>query len=497
MPTVDKRFLLATVTRTIPDSWRMKTKIPLSVITMVVAFLSLEVIEPKLQAVVPAPDGGYPGFNTAEGQNALLSLTTGQGNTAVGWFTLESLATGNFNTAIGAAALVLNTGDQNTATGTGALFLNTIGFQNTANGAFALLHNSEGSDNTATGFQALFNNTTGDANTAVGVNALGDNTTGSGNTAIGNLALIFNDTGGSNTATGAGALLNNTIGGNNTANGVLALSSNTNGAFNMASGVSALMHNTGGGSNTASGGNALLSNTSGNFNTAIGFNALNINTSGNNNIALGFSAGSNITGDNNIDIGSTGGGGESSTIRIGTSGSQNRAFVSGISGVAVTGAGVVVAADGQLGVSPSSRRFKDDIKPMDKASEPLLALEPVMFRYKKEIDPAGRRQFGLVAEDVKKVNPDLVVLDQEGKPYTVRYDAVNAMLLNEFLKEHRKVRKLESNTARLEANMAQQKNQIEALTAGLQKVSAQLAAASPSGGGLEANGSATRVVKNP
>ena len=366
---------------------------------------------------------------------------------------------------------MLNTADNNTATGTAALFLNTTGFNNTAVGSIAMLNNDAGGNNTGIGAGALTSNTTGNANTAVGVGALGGNTSGGGNTATGTLTLNSNN-GALNTATGLAALQNNTTGGNNTGMGAGALNSNTTGGSNTASGASALMNNSAGGANTASGVNALLSNTAGNFNTAVGFNALNINSTGSSNIAVGFSAGSNIMGDNNIDIGSTGGGGESSTIRIGTSGSQTRAFISGINGVPVTGTGVSVAADGQLGVAPSSRRFKDDIKPMNNASEALLALKPITFRYKKEIDRAGVEQFGLVAEEVEKVNPDLVVHDKEGKPYSVRYEQVNAMLLNEFLKEHQKVD-------------AQQK-QIDALTvqlrrqeARIQKISDQLEA-SPS-----------------
>jgi len=141
---------------------------------------------------------------------------------------------------------------------------------------------------------------------------------------------------------------------------------------------------------------------------------------------------------------------------------------------AVQGVAVKVNADGQLGVPPSSKRFKTDIKPMDKSSEAILALKPVTFRYKKEIDAAGTPEFGLVAEDVAKVNPDLVVRDAEGKVYTVRYDAVNAMLLNEFLKEHQTVQELKSAAAKQEAMIAGQQKQIVALAAGLQKVSAQL-----------------------
>jgi hypothetical protein len=162
----------------------------------------------------------------------------------------------------------------------------------------------------------------------------------------------------------------------------------------------------------------------------------------------------------------------SNTIRIGKTPNQVRTFIAGISGVTVAGGvGAIVDTNGQLGTVVSSERFKDAIKPMDKASEAILALKPVTFRYKHKLDPEGIPQFGLVAEQVEKVNPDLVACDEQGKPYTVRYEAVNAMLLNEFLKEHRKV---EQQRKDFEAALAQQQKQIDVLTAGLQKVSAQL-----------------------
>jgi uncharacterized coiled-coil protein SlyX len=186
------------------------------------------------------------------------------------------------------------------------------------------------------------------------------------------------------------------------------------------------------------------------------------------------------------------------TIRIGDPAVQSATFIAGVSGTTVTGTAVVVNGSGQLGVAPSSARFKDAIKPMDKASEAVLALKPVTFRYKQEIDSKGTPQFGLVAEDVEKVNPDLVVRDAEGKVFTVRYEAVNAMLLNEFLKEHRKVEEQLATITELKSTVAQQQKdfqatavhqqkQIEALTAGLQKVSAQLELSKP----------APQVVNNP
>ncbi len=352
---------------------------------------------PKAEAVVPAPDGGYPGGNTAEGQNALLSRTTGGFNTALGWFSLKSLTTGSYNTGVGAGTLVLNTGDSNTAVGTGALLLNTTGIRNTA-----------------IGFGALIVNNTGGDNTANGVNALGNNTTGA-----------------SNTATGRNALLNNTTGEDNTANGET----------------------------------ALFGNTTGNSNTAVGTGALN-NTNGSNNTALGSQAGSNVHTANNV-------------IAIGTDGANvsDSCFIGRIRGVTTANADaipVLIDSAGQLGTMSSSRRFKKQIKPMDQASEFIHALKPVTFHYKN--DATGTPQFGLIAEEVAEVNPDLVVRDENGEIYTVRYDAVNAMLLNEFLKAHRQIQEQEAtltqlkfNSTRQEATIVIQEQEIKALTADLKE----------------------------
>ncbi len=232
--------------------------------------------------------------------------------------------------------------------------------------------------------------------------------------------------------------------------------------------------------NTAEGDGALQSLTSGIDNTANGNTALFSNTTGSVNTVLGFAAGSNLTtGSNNIDIGNGGVAAEANTIRIGTAGTQTKTFIAGISGTGVSGAAVKINSSGQVGVAPSSERFKDAIKPMDKASEAILALKPVTFRYKHELDPEGIPQFGLVAEQVEKVNPALVARDADGKVYTVRYEAVNAMLLNEFLKEHRKVEQQDHKIQKQEATIAKQQKQIEALTTGLQKVSDQLELSKP------------------
>ena len=310
--------------------------------------------------------------------------------------------------------------------------------------------------------------------TFLGEGALGNNLAGYSDTATGAYALISNTTGSYNTATGFSALSDNTTGGENTAIGAYALLRNTTGFFNTASGNGALLANTTGGNNTANGYSALFYNTTGGSNTAEGYQALRNSTTGSNNIALGKGAGSNLTtGSNNIEIGSAGVAAEANTIRLGTAGTQQATYIAGISGTTVAGGvGVIIDTNGHLGTVVSSERFKDNIKPMDKASEAILALKPVTFRYKHDLDPDGIPQFGLVAEEVEKVNPDLVARDDHGQPYTVRYEAVNAMLLNEFLKEHRKV---EQQRKDFEAALAKQQRQIEALTAGLQKVSAQLA----------------------
>jgi hypothetical protein len=346
---------------------------------------------PKAQAVSPAPDGGYPGGNTAEGQSALLGLTTGGYNTAVGFFSLRSDTTGSFNTASGAGTLVLNTADNNTATGAAALLSNTTGSFNTANGAFALFSNTTGNANanTANGYQALYSNTSGSANTADGLQALYSNTTGYANT------------------------------------------------------------------------------------------------------ALGYAAGYAITGSGNVCIGAavSGVAGEDGTTRIGN-----------IYDSVASDRAVYVNFDDKLGTLASSRRYKEEIKPMDKASEALLGLKPVTFRYKQELDPRHVPMFGLIAEDVEKVNPDLVTRNKKGEVETVRYDAVNAMLLNEFLKEHKKVEEQGGTINELKkdfrATVAELTERLKEQDSKIEKVSARLAAASPSRGGLEMSKPAPKVVSN-
>jgi len=373
------------------------------------------------QAVVPPPDGGYPNFTTAEGDHALQHLTGGFGNTAIGTFSLFSVSNGNFNTAVGAGSLDLNNANSNTAVGAAALLFNTTGTENTAVGTAALEFNETSEQNTATGAFALFSHISGNGNTAHGWHALFSDTTGQLNTAIG-IAALANDNNG------------------------------FNGSFNTAVGASALFANNGG-DNTAVGATALTGNTSGNDNTAIGISALAATQTGDRNIAVGNFAGSGLTsGSDNIYIGAN---------LSGAPSESNACYIKSIFGQTNNlGTAVFIDANHKLGTLTSSKRFKEDIKPVGTASELLFALHPVTFHYKKEIDPAGTPQFGLVAEEVENVNPDLVVRDKKGKPYSVRYEAVNAMLLNEFLKEHQTVQEL--------------KKQVAELTAGLQKVSAQL-----------------------
>ena len=340
-------------------------------------------ILPATQAIVPAPDGGYPGGNTAEGQSALLSLTIGGFNTAVGYLSLSSNTNTSFNTAVGAGTLLANTGHQNTAVGAAALLSATTGSQNTAIGALALFYNTTGFANTANGLGALLNNNTGANNTAVGGVALTNNVNGTDNTAIGLHALESNIDGSFNTAAGGGALANNTIGDSNT--------------------------------------------------------------------ALGVGAGSGVITADDV-------------IAIGTQGANvdNSCFIGHIRGVTTANTNaipVVIDSAHQLGTMSSSRRFKNEIRPMDKASEAILALRPVIFHYKS--DKAGTPQFGLVAEQVAEVNPDLVVRDDEGEIYTVRYDAVNAMLLNEFLKEHRQVKEQQKQIDALKAELKEQRALIQ------------------------------------
>jgi Chaperone of endosialidase len=368
----------------------------------------------EAQAVQTDPEDWFPGGNTGAGQSAFLNLSVEEGlfNTAHGWLSLNALTTGDFNTAIGAGALLVNNGGNNTATGAAALLSNMTGEDNTANGVSALGRNIEGNWNTAVGSQALASNTNFD-NTAVGFQALTSNTDGH-----------------SNTATGRGALAATTLG-----------------SFNVGIGR-----------------DTLGGNTTGNSNTAVGYGALFTNTTGANNVALGAFSGKGVTTAFNVIC-----------IGNGVLGADvsNSTWIGNVYGVTTQSgmtAPVVVSDGGQLGTVASSERFKKDVATMQKASEAVLSLRPVTFHYKT--DAKDTPQFGLIAEEVAKVNPALVLPDKEGKPYTVRYEAVNAMLLNEFLKEHKAFLQEQRKVEQLE-------KQVEKLTVGLQKVSAQLELSKP------------------
>lgn len=386
--------------------------------------------------------GGCTGQNTAVGDDSLFSLTSGVWNVGVGFQALFNDTTGNQNTGIGYQSL----------------FSNVSGSHSTAIGGLALFDNTTGSDNVGVGFQTLSNNTTGNRNTGMGYRTLAFNSTNNDNTAVGWNALFNNRSIDGNTAVGSGALFNAANSPQNVAVGFGALNatSGTNG-FNVAVGFQALNQVTTGGQNTAVGDNALASLVTGTVNTA-----------------LGDLAGINHTGGDsgNIDIGAfeEGVGGESNVTRIGNIGSTAQA-----SGVFLT---VEFVGGTKLGYVVSSRRYKEAIKPMEKASESLFALTPVTFRYKKDMDPSGTQQYGLIAEDVAKVNPDLVVNDQQGKPATLRFLNIQAMMLNEFLKEHKKVEEQQATIAQLKkdllATAAQQQEEIKALTATLKQQAKQI-----------------------
>jgi len=345
---------------------------------------------PIAQAVVPPPDGGYPNFNTAEGDKALFTLTTGVANTAVGWYSLFSDTDGSFNTAVGVGSLLFNTGAQ-----TGA------GSYNTGNGAGALLFNTDGRWNTGTGAAALLDNVGGSYNVADGATALQSNSTGSYNTAIGAGALNLNTTSNDNTAVGSGAL------------------------------------------GTSSGGN----------NTAVGRQA-------------GLAAGE---GSNNVYLGSD---------MVGVADELNHTYIRNINTTSVSGVGTDIVTvnltTGLLGHATSSRRYKHDINAMKNSSAELYQLKPVTFRYNEEIDHSQSLDYGLIAEDVAKVDSNLAIRDRNGQLEGVRYSAINAMLLNEFLKEHQaflaeqtKVQKLENELAAVNQQLKEQATRIEKVSAAI------------------------------
>ncbi len=359
------------------------------------------------QAVSPAPDGCYPNFTTAEGCNALKSLTTGAANTGVGWYSLFSTTTGNANTGVGAGALALNQADNNTAVGGGALFLNTTGTENTAVGANALVHNADGSENNAFGTNALFTNVDGFFNNAHGRNAL-VNSTSSENNAFGDLAME--------------------------------------------------------------------NNTSGSSNTAIGDDALRNNVDGSGNVAIGDEAGTGLgpSVNNCIAIGAPGDG-PFATF-------DNTCFIGSIFGEAVsdpsTQVPVYVDQFNNVGVfNTSSRKLKHDIQPMNKSSETLYQFKPVTFKYNS--DWKGTTQYGLIAEEVAEVDPQLVVRGRDGEIMAVHYEQISNMLLNEFLKEHKKVEELQATVAQQQKGMEVLTAQLKEQAAQIQNVNAQLEMSKP------------------
>jgi hypothetical protein len=429
--------------------------------------------------------------NTCFGTGALESNTAGVRNSAFGYLALFNNVDGHDNSAFGYLALHNNTGFQssgvdgsfNTAIGIEALFSNRVGFDNTATGAYALWRNV-GYENTALGSRALLRNGSAIRNSAVGAHALESNVHGENNTALGAYTLYANETSSYNTAVGYYALQGIGGGGNtaigaealagyapsqdlpkrgrlNTAVGWQALAYNDSGSDNTASGSGALSQNVSGNANTATGLNALFSNTTGKQNTASGVGALKNSTTGERNVALGYQAGFAIaSGSDNIIVGAANRGKPADTgvIRIGSSAYQKKAFMAGIRGVKTgssTATAVFVDDNGQLGTIKSSREVKEDILSMGGASERIFALRPVVFRY-KEADEDGMKpvQFGLIAEEVGDTFPELVIYDDEGKPETVSYHLLAALLLNELQKERAVTQSLQARVDNLESRIA-------------------------------------------
>jgi hypothetical protein len=412
-----------------------KKMTPLFLITLLIVSPGLST---KVRAVSPPPDGGYPGFNTAEGQDALKSLTTGSANTANGWSSLKSNMDTSFNTAVGAGTLLLNTADDNTAVGGAALLLNTSGSDNTAVGTAALVNNKDGSDNNA-----------------VGCFALNANVSGSFNNALGRLALQAS-TGDQNNAFGDEAMFNN-----------------TSGSFN-----------------TAMGDAALHECVDGNFNVAIGDEAGTSIVHGSHNVAVGAEAGTGLASyvNNCIAIGALGAG----PFAV----FNNTCFIGSIFNEIVSDPGsqeaVLVDQFNVVGIFNSSRRYKHDIQPMDKTSEMLYGLKPVTFKFNS--DWKGTTQFGLIAEEVAEVNSGLVTRGRDGEVSSVHYEQVNMMLLNEFLKEHCKVELQDRRAQEQQKEIDALKAELREQKALIQKVSAQLEVSKFATGRIRGGRPAPRTV---
>ncbi len=409
--------------------------------------------------------------NTAAGYQALNNNENGWYNSAFGYEALAMNLGAQNNTALGYRALTntgvnndnlyhFSTGNNNTGVGGSALYTNTNGNSNSAVGYNTLTGNTTGSNNAALGAGALGSNTTANGNTAVGYNALTSNTTAANNAAFGYEALQSNVTGTQNIASGAESLFSNTSGDYNSAYGVQTLYFSTTASNNTASGYRALYRSTTGTDNTATGFAALLNNTTGSGNTGVGYNALNANTTGRDNIAIGNSAGYSVTGSNNIDIGSTGSAGESGVIRIGGS-SQSAVYVAGITSTHLTGAAVYVDSKGQLGVLASSERYKTGVTTLSDAPERLRQLRPVSYHLKN--DPNGDVQYGLIAEEVDRVLPELVIRDESGKIQGVRYDELAPLLLQEVQHQHDQLQNQESRLAAQASAITDLKRQLSKL----------------------------------
>src|SRR6516165_5295893 len=411
---------------------------------------------PTAQAISPAPDGCYPNFTTAEGCHVLNFLTTGAANTGLGWHALFSASTGAFNTAVGGGALVLNNADSNAAVGAAALLLNTTGTTNTAVGTSAMVHYSVANNNAALGAFALSQNDTDD-NTAVGFEALQLSVSSVTNVAVGTFAAQNNDSSG----TGAAEF--------NVAVGGFAPQANVDGARNTAVGAGAMQGGSGGSDNTAVG-EVAGNGTTGNFNTALGSGTGQGVAGGEGNIYIGAHV-QPVTSD------------EFEFIRIGNDTAFTFPYDTYIAGIfnrsndPATATVCYVDSTGKVASILSSRRYKHDIKPMESASEAILALKPMSFHYNS--DAKNTPCFGLIAEEVAAVNPDLVIRDKKGEVMTVRYDVVWNMLLNEFLKEHKKVEEQHASISQLRSEMQTMVAQLKDQAAQIQKVSAQLEVSKP------------------
>jgi Chaperone of endosialidase len=341
---------------------------------------------------------------------------------------------------------------------------------------------SDNEGNTGGGFLSMEGITSGKFNTAYGAAALKVNSAGTNNTAVGESSLIANTTGNGNTAVGADSLSSNTLGSHNTAVGDEVLVTNTQGTNNTAVGELAMFWNNGGSDHTVVGSEAAFNNRTGHNNTVLGYRALYSNVSGTTNLALGWNAGYYSTGDNNIYLANYGAAGESNTIRIGQS--QTHTFISGVAGNAISGTEVVVNSEGRLGILGSSVRYKDDIQPMGERSQGLLHLCPVTFRYKQ--DEQHILQYGLIAEEVASVFPELVVRGPDGQVESLQYHELIPMLLNELQAQARQVSELKEQNdglqsadqkelAGLRKQNEEQRAQLSSLAARLQRLEAQSA----------------------